>query len=582
MAALDAIKSAVTFLTGGKGGWLSDTLTAVDSVLGVTYTDGVSNTRYGIRMEETWVGTSTSFLDNFKYGYFDTTNTDSYKVNFLDTTPLDPQGGASSIFGNLILGTPPLYTQKTDPNNRTMINTFLKDSMILSLTPGLPKYNGGQYNIQNLLSTSGNNNYTKQNANGQEMLDYVLKNGLDKTFASKDKRYYIFEPKFGDYYSYLETMLNTLWLKMGLGVVSQSEFDMYTFFNIKKSATELLTKPSKDSDLIGRYKSSLGFFVNVAGHISESVNNETFSSNLESEANEVSDAYQKLGYLTGMGTSSKADAVRRAVGVGLQTYSTFKSQVTDKISADLSGGIVSSALSIAKNIADFSTNTDMSSLVQSFMVSNGMKVMYPQLWSNSMYSKNINISFNFVSPYGDPLSIFQYVYVPFFALMTFVLPRQAAENGFVSPFFVRADVPGLITSDLAIITDLTWTKGGEAGDLWTKDRLPRAISGSFTITDLYPYLAMVKRFSFLSANPSYTVFLDNMAGLGVNFNGEDASDSLNEYWNNLINRVSGDRIMPSGSQNYLENQSLGSTLYSSTLKDSVSKTINRKAVPWLK
>ena len=89
--------------------------------------------------------------------------------------------------------------------------------------------------------------------------------------------------------------------------------------------------------------------------------------------------------------------------------------------------------------------------------------------------------------------------------------------------------PGMITSDLALITDLTWTKGGESGDMWTKDKLPRAISGSFTITDLYPFLSMVKRLSFLSANPSYTVFLDNMAGISAR-QGSKSEDLLSDYW----------------------------------------------------
>ena len=81
--------------------------------------------------------------------------------------------------------------------------------------------------------------------------------------------------------------------------------------------------------------------------------------------------------------------------------------------------------------------------------SNGMKVMYPELWNNSDYSKSMTFDFNFVSPYGDPESIFRYVYVPFLALMCLAMPRQADDNGYVSPFFVRADLPGVISSDLA-------------------------------------------------------------------------------------------------------------------------------------
>ena len=48
---------------------------------------------------------------------------------------------------------------------------------------------------------------------------------------------------------------------------------------------------------------------------------------------------------------------------------------------------------------------------------------------------------------------------------------------------------------------------------------------------------MVKRLNFLSANPSFTVFLDNMAGLGALYNNGE-SESLNRYWKQMINRIS--------------------------------------------
>jgi len=45
--------------------------------------------------------------------------------------------------------------------------------------------------------------------------------------------------------------------------------------------------------------------------------------------------------------------------------------------------------------------------------------------------------------------------------------------------------------------------------------------------DLYPYLAMTKRYSYLSSNPSFTVFLDNMAGLCALYQNE-SDDLLND------------------------------------------------------
>ena len=211
-----------------------------------------------------------------------------------------------------------------------------------------------------------------------------------------------------------------------------------------------------------------------------------------------------------------------------------------------------------------------------------MKVQYPKLWNDSGYSKNLNFNFNFVSPYGDPLSIFQYVYVPFFALLAYALPRQAADNGYVSPFFVRADIPGQFTSDLALISDLTWIKGGD-GNLWTKDKLPRSISGSFTVTDLYPYLAMVKRVSFLSANPSYTVFLDNMAGLRALYN-SGKTEPLAQYWKQMINRVSGEGNTTVDGELWnkfnVDRKSVHSA-YARTERGQTAQNLNPKAISWL-
>ena len=249
-------------------------------------------------MEETWSGAKNSFLENFKKGTFQGTT-----VKVLNSTPLDPSKNGNNLFGTLILGVPPIFTQETDPLNRTMVNTFIKDSMILTLTPGLPKYNGGAYSIPNLIKAaqSGGEVFTTQNKNGKEMIEYIKRIGLDQAFASKDKRYYTFEAKFAEYYAYLETMLNTLWIKMGLGMEDQSTFNIFSFFNISKDGKTL--DPTGKNNLLPQYgKSSMGFFVNVAGNITEMVSNETFNSGLEDDVNTASDSAQRLNYLTGMGT----------------------------------------------------------------------------------------------------------------------------------------------------------------------------------------------------------------------------------------------------------------------------------------
>jgi hypothetical protein len=564
-SAEDAAKkvgSAIEWITGFiRSEEVKNGFRAISDLIGAlapNYKNGVTETRYGRLMERSW-GTFTSSIQNDR----------NFNVNFLTTTPLDPSENENfTIYGNMMLGAPLMYTRQTDPNNRTMINTFVKDSTFLSLTPGMPKYNGGAF--QQELVSSFQSSYLTQTQTAEEMRDYLLKNGIDQNFANKDKRYYTFSANYEEYYAYLETMLNTLWIKMGLSATEDEKFNIFSFFS-----------GSQTDSLQQKYKSSIGFYVNPVGDVSESISSNTFSSGFEDEANTASTDFQKLNFLTGMGTAGPARNINRQIAVAGFKIDTVKSVLSNFNTGGQSLFSAGGLFNLAKSISKFANTQDISALVQQFDVTNGMKVQYPQLWESSNYSKNMNFTFNFVSPYGDPLSIFQYVYVPFFSLLAMAMPRQAAENGLVSPFFVRADIPGWITSDLALITDITWQKGGSDGTLWTKDKLPRAISGSFTVTDLYPYLSSVKRLSFLSANPSFTVFLDNMAGLRALYN-ETQDDPFLEYWDNLINRVNGQRNTNDELWNrFSQDRKTVNNIFAKTVKESQTRSINKKAMPWL-
>ncbi len=106
--------------------------------------------------------------------------------------------------------------------------------------------------------------------------------------------------------------------------------------------------------------------------------------------------------------------------------------------------------------------------------------------------------------------------------------------------------------------------------------MPRAISGSFTLQDVYPYLAMTKRISFLSANPNYTIFLDNLAGLH-SINATEDTSALNEHWKVMLNRVSTNEI--SGLYNkYSQNHEKTHTDYANS---SYSSRIGRTKTTWM-
>ena len=571
------------------GGTISSILKIVKDNM-QDYQDGVSETSFGSHQEETWQGSTKSFLNYFKAANAKV-SADSRKVNFLSSTPLDSGASREALYGSMMLGCPFLFNKTADPGNRTIINTFVKDGRFLSLTPGMPKYNGTSY------TAATANSYLNQTTTPEAMLKYLQKNGLDQDFTNKDKRYYTFETKYEEYFAYLETMLNAIWVKLGLAKNGET-FNLFTFFDLKASDSNGGINAENYKSLLAQYNSSIGFFVNIASAVSESVDSSqtSFGSELESEANQMSDNYQKINYITGMGTGSGAKNLSRKIGIASTSISGVLQKLKDVFGNTRNAyeamtnahGTIAKGAAIAKllitpalDISNFNNTEDLGAVMQSFATSNGMKVKYPELWSDTTYSKNVNFNFSFVSPYGDPLSIFKYVYVPFLSLLCFALPRQAAENGYVSPFFVRADVPGLFTSDLALITSMSWTKGG-GNALWTKDGLPRAIDVSITISDLYQYLSMTKRVSCLSANPSYAVFLDSLTGMMALNDSTSSDNELNEYFKEMIDRVNGKGTGPSLWNKFNKTKSAEAKRISdATRNNKVGFSIRDYSIPWM-
>src|SRR5574344_122245 len=522
---------------------------------------GVEGTSFGNKMESTWnKSDSNCFLQLI------TSSSSHYKINISNTTPLDPGTNSTNLYGTMLLGTPPIFNNIADPKNRSIINSFLRDARFLSLTPGYPKYNGNVY-----LQKSADNAYNQTN-NPEEMLEYLLKNGVDSTVSKKDRRYYTFKASYDDYYAYLETMLNAIWLKMGLGSTTDSStYNIFSFFNIKDDSGNI--NLNNANSLKTKYATSLGFYVNPAGILTESINTAQtgFGGSYASNVNDTAYAFNQITFLTGMGTGGSVKNTVRQVTNTLQTIANIKTFAADAMSNTIAAltsrtgilkKIAATAVGVGKDALKFYTETDSGAKLEAFATANGMKITYPELWSNTDFSKSTNINFEFISPYGDPLSIFKYVMVPFCALLCFAMPHQAAENGLVGPFFVRADIPGLFTTDLGLITDFNWTRGG-SNELWTKDGLPRAISGSFTIADMYPYLAMTKRVSFLSANPNYSTWLNSLAGFHPIATDDQETDLMN-YFKSMINRVNGENTTTGLWNKYSSQEQLKHANYANT------------------
>lgn len=552
--------------------WLSSALSLMSDTFTNVYSDGVSETSFGQKMELTW----RMFITNNN-----NKNIIFTKLN-MGTDPI-------------LFGAPPRYNTLSDPRDRSYMNTFIKDGNILSIIPGKPKYNGlslGKVDTEgsgskllkgfedaasgfsNFMSSFGGSTLIDEarvSETGYQTtaeqyagiaLDYLKRNGISEVFNANDKRYYTFEQDYDNYYAYLETMLNTLYTRMGLGENEENKSELFSFFSLSQDGSQetLLEKFN------GR---ALGFYFEGNPAVSENLSNDTNDpANLKSTADSMSDEFQRINYVTGFGVkaarkagiaSARITKGTQAIGDILKGASSEKPFSTLASSLGSAGGLISGLAGFGDKLMgalSYTANTDLNAITESMLSTNGMKTVFPNLWTDSNYSKSINVEFEFVSPYGDPLSIFQYVYLPLCSILALALPKQAEENGYVNPFFLRLDIPGVISSDFAIISNITWVRGG-ANNLWTVDRHPRAVTVSVTFEDLFQFLAMTKRVSYLSANPNYSMFLDSFSGIRSLHSGGNSINS--DYWNLLVNRLN-------------SSNSLSSTLWNQT---EVDKTINR-------
>ena len=64
-----------------------------------------------------------------------------------------------------------------------------------------------------------------------------------------------------------------------------------------------------------------------------------------------------------------------------------------------------------------------------------------------------------------------------------VAPRQSTINSYTAPFIVRAYIPGMFSSEMSIVENLTITKGGD-GSAWSVDGYPLEIKLSISFKRL--------------------------------------------------------------------------------------------------
>ena len=117
------------------------------------------------------------------------------------------------------------------------------------------------------------------------------------------------------------------------------------------------------------------------------------------------------------------------------------------------------------------------------------RMTMPDVWESSSFSRNYTISFKFHSQYGDKLSIFENVFIPFLSLLVLVMARQVGSMSFTEPFSFKMVMPGMFNVNYGIAESLSVKRGEDSND-WTVDNLPKTITCDLSVKDFEPMMVM--------------------------------------------------------------------------------------------
>lgn len=345
-------------------------------------------------------------------------------------------------------------------------------------------------------------------------LNAGLSVGSLEDLLTTDGRYYTFEADKTSYYNYVNPMcrIAARYLNLQDVEINGVKLDNMRWNDFADGGTSLL---GSFGDFGG-----VPFYVDADTSISESFGNSTTQSMLASTVNSVSDLGKELNFLLGYTPSALGvDAIMdNDVASNVETVKNFIARLMGK-------------------------NSFLDNLMSHFAtVGSGGRLIFPEIWNDSTFTRSYNCEFKFISPDPSILSVYLNVLVPLFHLICLVAPQciEANPNGYMNPFLVRGVYKGFFNVDMGIITDMSITKGAECQ--WTPEGIPTSITVSIAIKDLYQVMSItatksVSDYKYDTLNN--TALMDYIANLcGINIFRPEVGRIIDMWFtNNFTNRA---------------------------------------------
>ena len=250
---------------------------------------------------------------------------------------------------------------------------------------------------------------------------------------------------------------------------------------------------------LGPYAGAIAFYADAGTTVDDSFSNTTTQSQLSSALNSLSDTGREMNFLIGNVGSEAGLKLDKLTGAeDLQNNMENVRKTVDDILG--SGNIMSNILNKAQTILA------------------GGRMVFPEIWADSSFSRSYSCKMRLVSPCGSKLSVFLNILVPIYHLLALCLPRQSIGQSYYSPFLIRAYYKGLFNIDMGIMTGLSITKGAEGE--WTPDGIPTVAEVNFEIKDMYDGMFMSRatdsRDMNIMSNITELDYIANSCGVNVN------------------------------------------------------------------
>ena len=305
---------------------------------------------------------------------------------------------------------------------------------------------------------------------------------------SRQGRYYTFEFAYKEYFQYVNPMCNITAKLLGLANTSiniggySAKLGIFDWSKVLNNSFKSYFSAAEN----------IVFYVNSNTSVSESFSNDTRESSLVSTVNGLSDQAKELQFLLGQTTGKELAALNS------DNYEATLSSINSVIDNYLNGS------GVLKNLAGNMTT-----------VLSGGKLIFPELWSDSDFSRSYDVDIKLRSPDRDPLSLYLNIIVPYIHLLAMTAPHELNANGYSSPFLVRAFYKGIFNVDMGIITNLSVTKGKEMS--WSDNGVPTEMDISLSIKDLYTsmFISNNENIGQMINNTALMDYLSNLVGLNL-------------------------------------------------------------------